>query len=473
MISPILQAKIYSTLGNSSSLVPLAIKDVTNSIGLTAGSFVTGKEEGTDRFIDEFGTEALWLLGIPAYKGLFNLTCFMPKGLDYNFDARNLRNPLIQNLVKKYAPEELKENIDNVIKKQKLYKKLATAKFGVSVGLAIATYIGLTKFKQHYTDKNIRENILEEYAEAKKAKSRETSDKQVTQAPEITPPTFKGLGKVVQDFACDPVKNMWLLDGGITTERIVDSRGSQERWGYVLKEGSFLFFMYYFGDKLQEMLENRAKKVYDKTIRFDARVIENPEFRKAFEENKVAKDLEAFKTLLDKINKPTNIPGVKTTIINPELFKEAQIYEFIHNNKDNIIVKTAIESDYIQTYKKTKSNIGFKDIMKLSFKEDTGMIDTRKYFDTEKIINHYNNLEKLLAEYNSKKPQESSEQFFATIKRLKRGAIINNIGGSILVLGVITPTVMVLKRLLSPNDKEFCRKKEIREQMLKNGEIVA
>ena len=52
MISPISQAKIYSTLGNSSSLVPLAVKDVTNSVGLTAGSFVTGSEEGVDRFID-------------------------------------------------------------------------------------------------------------------------------------------------------------------------------------------------------------------------------------------------------------------------------------------------------------------------------------------------------------------------------------------------------------------------------------
>ena len=112
MISPILQAKIYSTMGNPSSLVPLAVKDITNSIGLTAGSFVTGKEEGTDRFIDEFGAEALWLFGIPMYKGIINLSCFLTKGLDYNFDARNFRNPEVMKLVKKYAPEELKENVE-------------------------------------------------------------------------------------------------------------------------------------------------------------------------------------------------------------------------------------------------------------------------------------------------------------------------------------------------------------------------
>ena len=263
---------------------------------------------------------------------------------------------------------------------------------------------------------------------------------------------------------------MWLLDGGITTERIVDSRGSQERWGYVLKEGSFLFFMYYFGDKLQEFLENRAKNVYNKTIGFDARVIENPEFRKAFENNKVASDLEAFKQLLDPNITCREGKGAQTALINAE---EVKIYDFIHTNKDNIVVKTAMESDLIKTYKKQKSNLGLKDILKLSFKEDTGMIDTRKYIDIDKIRNHYENLTKLLEEYNTRKPQETSEQFFATIKRLKRGAIINNIGGSILVLGVITPTIMVMKRLLSPGDKEFCRKKDIREQMIKNGEIIA
>ena len=61
-------AAIYSTLGNPDSLVPLLIKDSASSAGMTAGSFITGKEEGQDRFIDEAGTEAIWLLGIPAYK---------------------------------------------------------------------------------------------------------------------------------------------------------------------------------------------------------------------------------------------------------------------------------------------------------------------------------------------------------------------------------------------------------------------
>ena len=131
-----------------------------------------------------------------------------------------------------------------------------------------------------------------------------------------------------------------------------------------------------------------------------------------------------------------------------------------------------MEADLIQTCKKKKTNIGIKDILKLSFFENTNDIDTRKYIDVEDIKAHYQKLSKLLEEFNSRNPNETAEQFFNTVKRLKRGAIINNIGISILVLGIITPTVMVMKRLLSPGDKEFCRKKEIRERLIRDGIIT-
>lgn len=77
MIPAINASKIYSVIGNNDSLVPLAIKDIANSLGLTAGSYITGdKVEGKDRFIDEFGTQAIWLFGIPLYKKLLDLTLF-------------------------------------------------------------------------------------------------------------------------------------------------------------------------------------------------------------------------------------------------------------------------------------------------------------------------------------------------------------------------------------------------------------
>ena len=152
LFPPIIQAKIYSTLGNPSSIIPLGVKDVTNATGMTLGSYITGKEEGFDRFIDEFGSEILWLMGIPFFKGVINLSCFMTQGLDYNFDVRNFRNPKLIPLLKKYTPDDLKKNVDKVIANKGKYKKLATGKFFAAVSLAIATYISLTKFKQKWSN---------------------------------------------------------------------------------------------------------------------------------------------------------------------------------------------------------------------------------------------------------------------------------------------------------------------------------
>ncbi len=45
MIPVITASKVYSILGNNNSLVPLAMKDVANSVGLTTGSYIVGKEE--------------------------------------------------------------------------------------------------------------------------------------------------------------------------------------------------------------------------------------------------------------------------------------------------------------------------------------------------------------------------------------------------------------------------------------------
>ena len=158
---PLNIAKIYSTLGNPNSLVPLAVKDASSCIGMTAGSYVTGKEEGVDRFIDEFGTEALWLGGIPAYKWLFDKTVFKSCNLDSKIDPRNFKDMGIYQKAKEYAPtQEIKDNLIKAEKNSKLFKKLAMGKFVVSTVLAAATYFGLTRLKQKYTENKIRKNLI-------------------------------------------------------------------------------------------------------------------------------------------------------------------------------------------------------------------------------------------------------------------------------------------------------------------------
>ena len=430
-------ASVFSTLGNPNSLIPLAVKDISATAGMTAGSFVTGKEEGQDRFIDEMGTEVIWLLGIPAFKGLFNNTVFIAMGLDHHFDARNLKDKEVLAKIKEYAPnDKIKSNIEKIISNEKMFKNTAMAKFVVATALTVGSYIGLTKFKQNYTEKKIRENLIAEYEQQKQQKENtKNNSKEVS---------FKGLASTIESFAFSPVKNMWILDGFITGERLKDSRSPQEFVGYGIKEASTLFFMYYAGDKIQKMLEEHAKKKYNKTIGLDARVLEDDFLKKAFEDGSIQKSLEEFK----KANT-----------------SKANLYEFLHKNPENLIVKTAKKSDIIQMYKEPQ---GLFKKAKL-----TDKIDTRKYIDLEDIEAVNKKLEELYSQFKTAKAKgETTEQFFNGVKKLKRNSIITNIGTCIFALGIVTPAIMLAKRLAGKDDTEFQTKKEIREQLIKEGIIA-
>ena len=434
-------AKIYSTLGNSNSLIPLAIKDTASTTGMTIGSFITGKEEGHDRFIDEVGTEIIWLGGIPFFKWAFDKTVFKALKFDSKFDARNLKDKNLFSKISEYAPtKEVKQNIDKIIKNDKTFKHAAAAKFFVSTTLTVASYIGLTKFKQKFTENKIRKNLIAEYEAEKKAKEEVKKENNV----EKSATSFKGIGSAIESLAFSPVKNMWVLDGCITAERLKDSRTKQEFIGYAIKEASILTFMYYAGGKIQELLEKNATKKHGKSISLDARVLEDDALKKAFEDGSIEKCLQQFK------NAGKN---------------SADIYEFLHKNPDNMVVKTAKKSDVIQMYKEPQGLFKRAKV--------TDKIDTRKFIDLDEFKGIAEKLEELYKQYkDALKKGETSDKFFEGVKKLKRKSIITNIGSCIFALGVLTPAIMLAKRYIGNEDTEFQTKKEIREQLIKEGVIA-
>ncbi len=431
MINP---AKIYSTLGNPNSLIPLGVKDVSSCVGMTAGSYVTGKEEGFDRFIDEFGTETLWLGGIPALKWIYDKTVFKAFGLDAKIDPRNLKDMDMFEKVKKYAPsEEIKKNLEKAGENKRLFKNLAATKFFASTILAAGAYVGLTKLKQKYTDQKIRKNLIKEYQE--EVKKKEVENQNNEKDVKTGQPSFKGLGKIVEEFAFSPVKNMYILDGFITTERLKDSRTPQEFAGYVIKEGSALLFLYYAGKKIQQFMENSAKKKHDKSITLDSRVLESEELKKIFHDGTIEKSIKDF----DAANT-----------------SNGNLYEFLHQNPENEVVKIAKKSDVLKTYGKTNK------------------IDTRAFVDFDEVKGINKQVNELYTQYkNALKKGETTDEFFAKVRKLKRNSINMNIGACILALGVITPAIMLLKRKTDKGGSEFQTKKEIKDELIKEGIIKA
>lgn len=431
MITKLTASTIYSTLGNNSSLVPLAIKDVANSCGLTAASYISGDTvEGKDRFIDEFGTQAIWLGGLPAFKKVFDFILFKPVSLDSNVDARILKNPEILKAAQEFAPSKyIKHSIANVAAHQKLFKALTIAKFAAASIATTASYLGLTKFRHKYIENQIKKDFYEKhngqnhkYVNNKKYSAQvpfssafssvHNNDKQKQNV------TFTG---GFEDFIFDPVKNLMLVDGAITGERLTHARNPQDFFNYVIKEGSFWAFMYFAGPLISKSLEKHAE-AKGKSIDLDARVIFGEELKESFKNGSIKKHLAEFKAA-DR--------------------SDVDIYKFaVKPNNSNLVVEFAKKSDIIALVK------------------DTEFVDTRKYIDLNDLRGVSQKLEKLLKQYE--KSGDDIDNFFKSVRKLKKGAVLKNIGACIGALGILAPAIMLIMRKFSP---EYQVKQDIEKKL--------
>ena len=433
MIPAITASKIYSTLGNNNSLVPMAIKDIANSCGLTAGSYITGdKLEGKDRFIDEFGTQSIWLFGIPAYKKLLDLTLYKALKIDPKFDVRNLKDNR-KNILEKsieYADSSIKESMKTAAKNQKYTKNLAMGKFIVSTALTILTYWGLTKYRHNVTEKAAKKEILNEMQTKEDQKKDFSNTKPQWSLNNPKQPAFTGS---IQDFMYNPVKNLMILDGAITTERLADSRNPQELIGYTIKEGTFWAFMYFASKPIQKFLEKRVENNSKKpaSIDLDARVIESKELEEAMK-NGILKQSAERVLKLDT----------------PE-----QLLDFIHNNPEDFTVKMAKMSDILPVLEKANQ---------------ADNIDYRKFIDLDEFKGVAEKLDKLNSKFdmfkNSDISDKTVEAFLKQVKNLKRSATLKNIGACIGVLGVLAPAVMVAVRKFG-KDNAFQVKEDLKKKM--------
>ena len=181
----------------------------------------------------------------------------------------------------------------------------------MSTLLTIGTYAALTKYRHKYTEEKIKQSILAEHS-VKKSQNPQEKQQFVTTTTTFTPAlkkpqAFKGINVNCEkdreqisfqgglsDFMFSPVKNLMIVDGAITTERLATSRSIQDFLGYSIKEGSFWLFMYGVGGKIQEYLEKKADSKHNKNIALDARIIESAELKNAFKDNSLQVGLQEF-----------------------------------------------------------------------------------------------------------------------------------------------------------------------------------
>lgn len=419
MIPKITASTVYSKLGDNSSLVPLAIKDIANSCGLTAASYMSGDNaEGKDRFIDEFGTQAIWLWGIPVYKKLLDIALFKQAKLDPEVDARILKNKDILQAAKEMAPtESIKNSLKAVAENQSKFKALTVAKFAASTILTAGTYLGLTKFRHNYTESKIKKDYFEKMKK-QQMNGYNTENIPFSSAFSHVHKQNKNSKNVaftggVQDFIFDPVKNLMLVDGAITGERLTHAKNPQDFLGYVIKEGFFWAFMYFAGPTLSKALEKFADQK-GKSIDLDSRVIFGKDLEKAFngkDSGIMPKQIQEFK---------------KAAKSDLELYKFA-----VKPDNKNLIIKMAKDSGII------------------TLADGSELVDTRKYIDLKELRGICDKAEKLFTQY--KKSEQPLDEFLKSVRSLKKASILKNIGACIGALGIIAPAIMLGLRKLNPD----------------------
>lgn len=422
--------KVISTLGNKESLIPIIVKDGVDSTALTVKSFKEGGAvEGMDRFVDEFGTQAIWVGGIPFFKKLIDWTAYKFAKISPEVDPRILQKEdyakWAKNNAKGFytkkklsfkngkigiqeAKTSVKEAMDKCFDNQKLTKNLFKSKIAIATALTLGTFFLLTKTKQ----KNTKNTVLKDMNKSTFENNDTISINNKIKHPEVFAdianknktqmPSFKGgVKKLAEAIMFNPVHNMKIIDAGITTERLACSRNKTELAEHAIKEGSFLFFLYGFGNLIEKGINKISDKKFKVPIDMEIDAIMDKKLSEALEKNTIISDIAKL---------PDKAKGLTEKL------------DFIVNNPDNIVVQAAKKSKIISTVKDEAGK---------------SVVDTTKFIDMDDFYGLANKLKNMDDKF--KLSDGNVKKFLNKTKGSKVASVIANIGISCLFLGYLVP----------------------------------
>ena len=250
--------KLLSGLANNDdSLTAMIAKDwIGDAATVYTYKKNGGKDDGREKAIEEFGTGAIWLFGIPAVKKLIDKTIYPLLKLDDKFDPRVLDDKEALNKIKNLAngsEKELFNNLDKanpVLKKftnAQMYKGLAIGKFLVATAAAAFGLTQIIKFKQKTTsDRIINDNknncSFKQQSLLSKSVNQNKTFEAFTSSKKGNQPSFTG---GLAEFMYNPIKNTMILDGVITATRLKEARKG-ERGEVLFKEACQIGMIYLF-----------------------------------------------------------------------------------------------------------------------------------------------------------------------------------------------------------------------------------
>ena len=396
---------IVSKLGSTDSIIPMAVKDAFNITGCTYEAYKAGgRVEAVDKSFDEVGTGIIWAGGIPVSKKVVDLSLYKFAGISPEVDARVVKDNDYFKKALEYAPtKDIKQKLQKAGASVGTTKALAIAKFVASMVMTLAAYAGFTKLKQKFTRFNI-EKEFNKKMELEEQKNKYTKDvfsdlnNFGSKSKTNNNPSF-GSG----DFLYNNVKNMGVLDLGITGTRLKNARTEGEFNEYAIKEGSFLFFAYVADKPIKKGLEKFSKEVFKMPISLDSKFLSSELSEDILKDKKMQYEIADFNK---KFGKNSN-----------------GLYDFLFKNQNHTVVSAAKKSGIIETVKDEKGNI---------------KINTASYIDKTEI----KNLGKRLQEYIDFSKSFDIKKYVNKLQKLKIAATTISIGTCCLALGYCVPKAM-------------------------------
>ena len=258
---------IVSAIGNNKSIYPLIVRDcgieVPSKVVLTYNQNLKDSKQMAnnalrERFIDEYGTSAVWMGGPVVLGALCNKLikkCGYNAGVNMSL-LKERKDQGIKYNIEKFkdkAPQAVKD-LEKALKNRKKFQNLQAGKFAISTLVPI-TLMGFILPKLNF---KLTEKINE--------KQKQNNKKQGNIS-------FKGLASTMANMS--NVNKMAVTDGGLTIGRVWTARNRYEQMELGFKNAMMMFLNFVFPIYLAKGLDKLSMKLFNTNVNLDPKLMKN------------------------------------------------------------------------------------------------------------------------------------------------------------------------------------------------------
>ena len=325
---------IISAVGNNRGIAPLFVRDccieIPAKLGLTYNQNLKDSKQMAnnavrERFIDEYGTSAIWMGGPIVLGKLCNSAikkCGYNAGVNMSLFKERKDQGIKLNIekFKDKAPEAV-EDLKKALQNKGKYQNLQAGKFAVTTLIPIAL-MGFILPKLNF---KLTEKIKKKQEAEKEAASKNIS--------------FKGIASTMANMS--NVNKMAVTDGGLTIGRVWTGRNRYEQMELGFKNSMMMFLNFVFPIYLAKALDKLSMKMFKTNVNLDPKLMNNEDFLNSIKAGDI-KTPKKRENIIDFLDKNPNskfsklceeycgVKYLKNRIRDPREFVDTKkIYNFI------------------------------------------------------------------------------------------------------------------------------------------------